>query len=265
MHVVDDLGRTLDLKRPPTRLVSLVPNLSELVYELGRGEDLVAVTEYCVEPPGGFDHAMRVRGTKNPDLAAIAKLKPDLVIANDEENRQIDVTRLTEQGMNVYVTHARTLPDVAACVEKLCTVLDAKSDGERIARAIADSAANAPVSHNPVTVFCPIWRDGAHKGVEETWWCVGPDTYAGALMTQAGLTLVSGDDDPRYPRLTLADVEKARPQLVLLPDEPYNFSADDAAVFAAWSDTTVVPYAGTDLFWWGPRTADALERLTQLV
>lgn len=205
-----------------------------------------------------------MRGTKNPDVAAIVALKPDLVLANDEENREIDVTRLTEHGVNVYVTHARTLRDVAASVRRLCAVLGEDKQGERMAAEIADAVTTTPVMSQPVSVFCPIWRDGAAKGTSETWWCVGPDTYAGALIQHAGLKLIAGDADPRYPRLTLTDVQNAMPQLVLLPDEPYNFTDDDAAVFAQWPGTTVVPYPGTDLFWWGPRTADALKRLCAL-
>lgn len=260
--VTDALGRTVSLPTRPQRLVSLVPNLSELVHVLGRGDDLVGVTDFCVEPADGFVHAKRLRGTKNPDRTALIALAPDLVLANDEENRQHDVEQLEAAGMSVYVTKVRTLNDVATATQTVAQLLDCGPAGAAIAQAIT-AITPAQVTHRP-RVFCPIWRDGAHRKQDETWWCVGPETYAGQLLIDAGFDLVAGDNDPRYPRLLLDDVRHAAPDLVLLPDEPYQFSANDAAVFDTFGPVTVTPYSGTDLFWWGHRTANARQKLHAL-
>lgn len=261
--VVDDLQRTIELSSPTNRLISLVPNISELVHVFGRGQDLVGVTDFCVEPADGFTHARRLRGTKNPDITAVIALKPDLVLANDEENRKRDIERLEAAGIAVYVTRVRTIDDVANVIENLAGILDCPKDGAALANTIRAVAPVTPAGARP-RLFCPIWRDGAHRGEQETWWCVGVDTYAGRLLTDAGFDLVTAADDPRYPQLFLTDVAAQQPDVVLLPDEPYPFSEADQAMFAAWPGTTVLPYAGTDLFWWGPRTPQARQALRTL-
>lgn len=261
--VVDELVRTIALSGEPDRLVSLVPNISELIHGFGRGQDLIGVTDYCVEPPDGFGHAQRLRGTKNPDVASIIALQPDLVFANDEENRKHDIERLEQAGIAVYVTRVRTITDVANTVENLASILACRPTGVAIADAIRAVAPVSPRELRP-RVFCPIWRDGEHRGEQETWWCVGQDTYAGQLLIDAGFNLVSSPTDPRYPQLLLHEVAAQQPDIVLLPDEPYKFTDTDQAVFAKWSNTTVMPYAGTDLFWWGGRTPKARDTLRSL-
>jgi len=261
--VVDDLQRTIELAGPIKRLVSLVPNISELVHVFGRGQDLVGVTEFCVEPADGFIQARRLRGTKNPDVSAVIALKPDLVLTNDEENRKLDIERLEAAGLVVYVTRVRTIDDVANAIENLAGLLDCQRDGAALAHTIRAIPPVTPVGPRP-RVFCPIWRDGAHRGDQETWWCVGVDTYAGRLLTDAGFDLITAPDDPRYPQLLLSDVAAKQPDLILLPDEPYAFTDADRAMFASWLGTTVLPYAGTDLFWWGSRTPQARQALRTL-
>src|SRR5262245_39659192 len=98
----DDLGRTIRLAAPPRRLVSLVPSLTELVCALGRADRLVGVTRYCCEPADAVASVAKVGGTKNPDLAAIIGLAPDLVLVNAEENRQEDFQALTAAGLSVF-------------------------------------------------------------------------------------------------------------------------------------------------------------------
>lgn len=89
--LTDDLGHPVPLGRDPRRIVSLVPNLTETLWWWHLGDRVVGATEWCVAPPHGFPNAVRVRGTKNPDTAAIVDLAPDLVVANQEENRELDV------------------------------------------------------------------------------------------------------------------------------------------------------------------------------
>lgn len=255
----DDLARSVEIETPVRRIVSLVPNLSELIVTLGQHTQLIAVTDFCVEPPNAFDHAVRVRGTKNPDLAAIMRLDPGVVFTNDEENRQLDVERLEAAGVPVYVTRVRTISDVPTAVQGVANVLGCAEAGSNLMRELATLKLTAP-ARRP-RVCCPIWRDGAHRGDAEQWWCVGPDTYAGQLLHTAGFDLVVSGNDLRYPQQSLSDIRAQEPDVVLLPDEPYRFTADDATVFTTWPQTRVMPYRGTDLFWWGPRTAGALKAL----
>lgn len=259
----DDLGAAVPLDGPPRTLASLVPSLSELVAVWGRADDLVAVTEYCTSPADAFGTAVRVRGTKNPDTARLIALRPDLVLADQEENRRIDVDRLRDAGIAVWVTRVRGVADVAATVRRLGGVLDREAEGAALAEAVLaelEVGATGGVAGRSTPSACMIWRDGAHRGADEQWWSVGPETFAGDLLRAAGLPPVVVGDDRRYPRASLAELRAAGPEVVLLPDEPYAFDEGDAAVFAAWP-ATVLRCSGQPLFWWGPRTPEALRWL----
>lgn len=264
--MIDDLGDLLPLGGPTRSIVSLVPNLSELVAEWGMADALVGVTDYCSSPSGGFPDAERIRGTKNPDIARIVKLRPDLVLADQEESRRIDVDRLRAAGLPVWVTSVRSVSDVAASVRRLGPVLGRADAGEELARLIVAQLDALPAADREadrdagVRSVCMIWRDGPQHGKDECWWSVGPDTFAGDLLRCAGLVPVSVGDDGRYPRATLEQVRMAQPRVVLLPDEPYEFSEVDAEMFRSWS-VDVLRCSGQPLFWWGPRTPDALRWL----
>src|SRR3984957_10827377 len=116
---VDDLGYPVPLPRPARRVVSLVPSLTESVAVTRTGA-LVGATTWCTHPAGL--NVTRVRGTKNPDLAAIRALKPDLVLANQEENRRVDVERLRAAGVPVWVTVIRDLDEALASLRRMFRV-----------------------------------------------------------------------------------------------------------------------------------------------
>jgi ABC-type Fe3+-hydroxamate transport system substrate-binding protein len=259
----DDLGHELGLEGAPRSIVSLVPNLTELVAEWGLADRLIGVTDYCVSPPGAFPDAERIRGTKNPDTARIAALGPDLVLADQEESRRIDVERLRAAGLHVWVTRVRAVRDVVQTVRRLGTVLDRPLEAAALADEITaelDAGGREPGPTSTAPSVCMIWRDGAQHGAAERWWSVGSDTFAGDLLRCAGLPPVAVGEDDRYPRATLAEILEQGPRVVLLPDEPYVFTDQDAEVFRDWT-VDVLRCSGRPLFWWGPRTPAALRWL----
>lgn len=263
----DDLGDEHQMDRAPRTIVSLVPSLTDLVIEWGLADRLVAVTDYCPTRIGSQGVVERIRGTKNPDTRRIAAIGPDLVLADQEENRRIDVERLRAAGLEVWVTSVRSVRDVAASMLRLGEVLERPTQAAALAAEIeaelvADvaDAAGPDASASGGSSVCMIWRDGPDRGADELWWTVGPETYAGDLLTSAGLPPVDVGGDGRYPRATLVEVRAKDPGLVLLPDEPYEFSEKDVEAFAGWP-AEVVLCSGQPLFWWGPRTPGALRWL----
>jgi ABC-type Fe3+-hydroxamate transport system substrate-binding protein len=249
----------------PDRIVSLVPSLTEALFALGLGERVVGVTDWCVHPAKGVAALPRVGGTKTPDLAAIRALEPDLVIANREENRRIDVERLQQAGLHVWVTYPRT---VREGVDLLAEIAGLGADAERIrtvvepALAVVARAEAAPVDP-PVRVFCPIWRD--------PWMIPGPDTYASDLIELCGGRSSFPDlERRRYPRLELDAVVAAAPEVILLPDEPYSFGPTDARELArlpvpAARSGRIHLIDGTLVSWYGPRIREAVEMLCGLL
>jgi ABC-type Fe3+-hydroxamate transport system substrate-binding protein len=264
--VVDDLGTEVVVTRAPRRLVSLVPSISETLWWWHLADALVGVTDWCVAPPAAYGNATRVRGTKNPDVAGIVALEPDLVIANEEENRELDVERLRDAGVPVYVTRVRTVRGAAASLARLGHALDVGKAGEGLAQSIVRALDQLPSVPRPPRTFCPVWRDGipaAGGPADEVWWATGRDTFGADLLARAGFEVVPDSPDGRYPRLPLGEVAAIDPDLVLLPDEPYAFGPADREVFSSWRARTRL-VDGTAMTWWGPRTPHALGDLARL-
>lgn len=240
----------------PRRIVSLVPSLSETLWWFSVADRVVAVTDYCVAPPHGFPVAERIRGTKNPDVARIVELGPDLVLANQEENRELDVSRLREAGVPVYVTAPSSVQAAAEMLAVVGALVGAQKQGEGLRQAI-DRALETKAGPGPgpglLRAFVPVWRD--------PWMATGTGTYAADLLRRCGFAVVP--DRPRYPEVELGEVRDVAPEVVLLPDEPYAFDEADRAVFADW-DARVRRIDGAQLTWYGPRTPYAIGELTRL-
>ncbi len=250
--------------REPRRIVSLVPSLTEALFALGLGERVVGVTEWCVHPREAVAELPKVGGTKTPDLAAIRRLAPDLVIANREENRRRDVERLEAAGIPVWVTYPRTVREGAELLGELAGLGAAPERVRAVVEPVREAIASAEgrtAAPGP-TVFCPIWRN--------PWMSVGRDTYAHDLIQLCGgRNAFAERGDRRYPRVSEQEIFDAAPEVVLLPDEPYRFDEREARDLRAWP----IPAAregrihlidGTLVSWYGPRIRGAIETLRGL-
>ena len=243
----DDLGTDVPLSAPATRVVSLVPSLTEAMATSAPGV-LVGATDWCTHP-ADLDVG-RVRGTKNPDLAAIRALSPDLVVANQEENRELDVRRLREAGIAVWVTRIETVEESLESMSRLFTTALGLADPPWLVEARRLWATPVP---RRLSVAVPIWRD--------PWMAVGSPTYTDDLLTRAGLANVLADREGRYPAITPTDIDDAGADVVLLPDEPYVFTADDGPE-AFTTPTRLV--SGRLLTWYGPAMVEAHAMLSAL-
>lgn len=240
--LADDLGFTGDWAAEAARVVSLVPSITEAVAQ-ARPDALVGATDWCTHP-ADLD-VTRVRGTKNPNLAAIRDLSPDLVIVNKEENRELDVRRLRESGVRVWVTDIETVPQAVASLERL--FLDALGWGipDWLSQARRLWCGELP----PITrrVAVPIWRD--------PWMVVGPTTFTSDLLRRLGWENVFAAGTDRYPNVGLKAIDTAGADVVLLPDEPYVFTVDDGP--EAFTRTPTELVSGRLLTWYGPSLIEA--------
>jgi ABC-type Fe3+-hydroxamate transport system substrate-binding protein len=230
------------LTRPARRVVSLVPSLTESVAVTRPGA-LVGATTWCTHP-ADLD-VVRVRGTKNPDLAAVIALQPDLVLANQEENRRVDVERLRAAGVPVWVTVIRDLDEALASLRRMFGVALGWPEPAWLARAEQVWAEPAPGPRTRVAI--PIWRD--------PWMVVGSGTFTGDLAARLGLDNVYADHPGRYPHADLADIAARQPGLIVLPDEPYPFSASDGPEMFPGHRVALVE--GRNLTWYGPSLVTA--------
>mgnify|MGYP001825201368 CR=1 FL=1 len=222
------------------RIVSLVPSSTETLLALGA--DVVACTRFCEQPQ--LEH---VGGTKNPDVAAIVALAPDLVVLDREENRIEDHDALVAAGLELFVSDVRTVGDGRRVVDDLAAAVGVSVPDHE---ALPPSAAGG----GRRTAFVPIWR--------RPWMTIGSRTYGASLLSHLGVDLVSVADRTDYPTVELAEIAVARPDLLVIPSEPYVFTDDQVdELSSAVPDAGVVRVDGQDLFWWGSRTVAAVQRL----
>lgn len=222
------------------RVVSIVPSLTETVAATAP-ELLVGATDWCTHP-ADLD-VPRIGGTKNPDVPRIAELKPDLVLANEEENREPDLDALRAAGIPVHVTVVRTLDGAFGALETMLAACGLNRPAWLDEAERAWTALPVPVRRRRAVI--PIWR--------RPWMAVGRDTFTGSVLARLGVDNVLADDAERYPRIDPAALPDH--DLVVLPDEPYRFTADDGP--EAFPGTWSVLVSGRLLTWYGPSLVEA--------
>jgi ABC-type hemin transport system substrate-binding protein len=257
--ITDATGAALD-RRPATRVVSLVPSLTEAAWTLGRGSVLVGVTPHCVTPEAARRSAAVVGGPMGVDAEAVLGLAPDLVLSCKEENSKAEVEALRAAGARVYVTSPKAVAHVPPLLRDLGVLLDASERAEVIARAVeaaAEAAEARAAGERAVPVTCPVWLDPPRA--------LGRGTYAADLIRLAGGAVEP--DLEGYPPL---EPGVAAPEVILLPDEPHPFSRADVPALGlsespAARSGRVHEVDGRTLFWYGPRAAAAVAALYKLV
>lgn len=226
----------------PARVVSLVPSVTETL--LAWQVTPVAVTRFC-EQPG----LPQVGGTKDPDVAAIVALVPDLVVMNDEENRIEDADALRAAGLAVEAVNVRSVVDVGPAFARLAARLD-------IDRPPIDTQPGPATEGDPLPVFVPVWR--------RPWMTLNHETYGSSLLEGCGAVNVFAGAPDRYPEVDDLDaVIRRDPALVLAPSEPYPFRERHRPELERVAPVEFVD--GRDLFWWGVRTPPAAARLARVI
>lgn len=241
MRRVDDQGQPL-LARSPRRVVSLVPSLTEAIATTHR-DLLVGVTDWCTHPTD-LD-VPRVGGTKWPDLDAVRALDPDLVVANAEENRAEDLDALRASGIPVWVTAPATVAQALDSLDALLrAVTGSKPDWLIRTRRVWQSPTPIVPKRTAVIV---IWR--------RPWMVLGQNTFAGDVLRNLGVRNTFADHPDRYPRVGLDDARIAAADLVVLPDEPYQFNATDGP--EAFPEKQIALISGRHMTWYGPSLLEA--------
>ena len=277
---------------PPGRVVSLVPSVTASLFDLGLGQTVVGVTEFCVAPAAQVQALPKIGGTKNPDVDAILRLRPDLVIANREENTQAAVEAIAAAGVPVWLAFPRT---VREAMDDLYTTAqlfrsDIALERVQVLEQNAELVALTVQGKQPTRYFCPIWQgnDGDTRWwmtfnddtypANVLWWFGGANVFGGRqrrypLRADLGMGSAedAGDRDVRYPRVTIEEVIAAQPELILLPDEPFPFDESHAAeIRDCFADTPaarknqIYRIDGKAITWHGTRLAVALETLPEL-
>lgn len=285
---------TPDLSTPPRRVVSLVPSLTESMFDLGLGDHLAAVTDYCIYPREDVALLPKVGGTKNPNIEAILQLEPDLILANQEENTPATVQALRAAGIPVWLTFPHTVDETIDLLAQMAAVFHSQTAREKVrwlARSVDWQRASLSEVHR-LAYFCPIWQD--QGGDVPAWWMTfNYATYCSDVLRLFGLENVFADRerhyplladlgrapaeppagrDTRYPRVSRDEIIAAQPEVILLPSEPFAYTEGHrqalertfAATLAARNGNLLL-VDGTLITWFGTRLGKALDVLPGLV
>lgn len=284
VRVDDDRGRPLTFPGAPRRVVSLVPSDTYTVAALGCAGALVGRTDWCVEPADVVAALPSVGGTKDPRVDDICDLSPDLVIANQEENGRAALETLAQRGVRVYVGFPKRVADGLRHTAKLARVFGVELDARvrDLCKRGYETVREGEARSERVRAFCPIWLDPLMT--------INAETHVSDVLAMCGAANVFADRrrryplaadlrgapvaesdgrDTRYPRVTWEEVAERAPDLVILPDEPFAFGDEHAAMFRerlfSGRVGRVVRADGKDVTWYGAWTVDALPRLRALV
>ncbi len=235
---------------PPKRVVSLVPSISESIIDLGIGDRLVGITDYCPHPARESGLAVAVGGTRSPDIEAILDLKPELVLANKEENSLEIVEELERLGIPVWVTFPKNVDDAIKILWAIARIFQIENEAApkltHLERML-DWTRRASFMSPSMKVFCPIWQEENEQA--GLWWMtINQETYVDSVLSisggvnifkmrerryplEADLGLAeaekTGERDTRYPRVTVEEVKALSPDVILLPSEPYSFGEEE--------------------------------------
>jgi iron complex transport system substrate-binding protein len=285
--------QALHFQSPPKRVVSLVPSLTESMFDLGLGDFLAGITDYCIYPAQGVAGLPRLGGPKTADVQRILALQPDLVMANQEENSKELVENLEEAGIKVWVTFPKTLRQSMDVLWTIVGLYQSRAAAIRLEtlELTLDWAEEAAKDRPTWRYFCPIWQATPEVDhPEPAWWMTfNKDTYLNDLLRlMGGENLFAGRErryplladlglaeaepaegrDTRYPRLALPEILVVDPEVILLPDEPFGFDEQHQAGLSellaetsAIKNRKVLCVDGSLLTWHGTRLARALQDL----
>ncbi|WP_240596807.1 helical backbone metal receptor [Rhodohalobacter barkolensis] len=236
---------------PPQKIVSLVPSLTELLFDLGLGKQVIGRTRFCIHPEGKVNQAEIMGGTKNPRLDKIQEAQPDLIIANKEENRKKDIEKL-QSDFEVMVTDINTIEDALLTIHEIGKRCGAEEAAEELTSAIRKEYDNVP-NEPLLSVAYLIWR--------EPWMTIGSDTYIHSVLRRWKLENVFGDQT-RYPKTSLDEIKNKQPDIILLSSEPYPFKEKHLKeIEQNCPDCRVLLVDGEWFSWYGSRMLPSFRKL----
>lgn len=252
----DWAGVTHDVAGDRPRIASLVPSLTQTLFALGLGPNVVARTGFCVHPRAEVRRVPKLGGTKDPDLARLRELRPTHLVVNVDENRREDVDAARAFVPSVIVTHPGGPEDNPRLLRLLGAVFlrealaETLSEESRAALAWLDTtAAGLPRER----VLYLIWR--------RPWMTVARDTYVSRTLARAGFDTLPEPSDRRYPALHDEHAAWHDADRILLSTEPYAFRERDAVALRASTRKPVDLIDGEWTSWYGARASSGLRAL----
>ncbi|WP_026769823.1 helical backbone metal receptor [Asinibacterium sp. OR53] len=254
----DQIGRSIELKEPPRRIISLVPSQTELLFNLGLDEEVVGITKFCVHPQQWFKSKTRIGGTKSVKPALIKELRPDLIIANKEENTKEQVDALRDLAP-VYTSNVSTLDGALIMIRQIGIITGKEPAAEKIIHIIREGFADlSPTSgHQKTRTAYLIWRN--------PYMSVGGDTFIHDMLTRCGFQNVFAGQT-RYPETSIEELASKNTTLILLSSEPYPFRKQHIAEIRQSLPQASIELVDGEMFsWYGSRLQQTPAYFTSLL
>jgi ABC-type Fe3+-hydroxamate transport system substrate-binding protein len=255
IQVKDQLQRTITLADTPKRIISLVPSQTELLYDLGLDTEVVGITKFCIHPDDWFKHKTRVGGTKKYNFETIKALQPDLIIGNKEENEKEQIEELMKL-YPVWMSDIKTLDEAKEMIELLGKLVQREEKAKNLIQKISASfEALKPITQKSCAYF--IWKD--------PYLCAGKNTFIDDMMQRCGFkNIFSGPD--RYPEISLVELAKAQPEVILLSSEPFPFKEKHMEELKEACPNAEIILVDGELFsWYGSRLAKSADYFSGLL
>lgn len=237
---LDHLNNTISITFPPSRIISLVPSQTELLADLGLDEEVVGITRFCVHPPGWLKSKRIIGGTKNFDFHSIEALKPDLILANKEENYREGIERL-KQNFPVWISEVISWDQSLSLIKETGRLTNREKEAEGIIAAIEESFASVVPFKSDLSVLYLIWR--------KPWMGAASGTFIHTMLSKCGLRNCL-QSLPRYPELTADQIATLNPDVVLLSSEPFPFREKHIEEIKAICPSTHVILVDGEMFSW---------------
>lgn len=251
----DQTGRTISIDSAPQRIISVVPSQTELLADLGLEHEVVGITKFCVHPDEWFRSKTRVGGTKQLKMDIIHQLKPDLIIANKEENVKEQIVEL-EKHYPVWISDVNNLDDAYEMIEQIGSITNKEKPANDIIHRIKENFDRLPTSDSRLKTAYLIWQN--------PYMSAGGDTFIHSMMTAAGFENIYANKK-RYPEINMTELQTAGCQLLLLSSEPFPFKEKHIEEIRAQGFTGQIKLVDGEMFsWYGSRLLQAPGYFNQL-
>jgi ABC-type Fe3+-hydroxamate transport system substrate-binding protein len=243
----DQLNREIELSSVPKRIISVVPSQTELLFYLGLDEEIIGITKFCIHPQDKFKSTTKIGGTKQLDIAKIKSLKPDLIIANKEENERGQIEELMD-FCQVWISDISNLAEALQMIERVGELVGKTEEALTLSHHIQQQFTEFPLAPRNLTTAYFIWR--------KPYMVAGRNTFIHDMLQKCGLTNVFDTD--RYPEINVDMLITANPQVVLLSSEPYPFKEKHIEELRAVLPQAIIKLVDGEIFsWYGSRLLHA--------
>jgi ABC-type Fe3+-hydroxamate transport system substrate-binding protein len=235
----DQLNREVDLPSVPKRIISVVPSQTELLFYLGLNKEVIGITKFCIYPPDKFKVMPKVGGTKTLNIAKIKALKPDLIIANKEENELNQIEELTS-SFPVWISDINNLSGAIDMIEKIGEMVDRETQAKNLIQVITRQFDELKIPALNLRAAYFIWR--------KPYMVAGKNTFIDSMMQKCGLTNAFNID--RYPEVYPAMITNAEPDVIFLSSEPYPFKERHISEFKILLPDSIIKLVDGEIFSW---------------